>query len=293
MELQQLEYFQTVAEMLHITRAAEALSISQPALSRSISRLEKELGVPLFDRYGRSIVLNRYGQMFLKRVNSIIQELSAGKQEICDLLDPEYGEISLGFLHTLGVHVIPDLIGAFRSKYPNVKFLLHENNVQMLLAQMEAGDIDLCFATYKETKIPVKWTELWSEELFVIVPVNHRLAGCKSINLSEIADESFISFKEGYGLRIITDQLCKEAGIAPKIKFEGEEVSTIAGLVAAGLGVSLIPDSKEIDKSKISQISVQWPKCQRTIQMANVKERYLSPVIKLFKQFTLEYFKLV
>ncbi len=120
MEWNQLEYFQTVARVQHMTHASEILSISQPALSRSIARLEAELGVQLFERQGRSIILNSYGQLFLKRVNRIIKEFHEGKQELKDLLDPEYGMVSLGFLHTLGPEIIPNLIGAFRTHYPKV-----------------------------------------------------------------------------------------------------------------------------------------------------------------------------
>jgi DNA-binding transcriptional LysR family regulator len=291
MEWQQIEYFQVVATMQHMSRAAEVLSISQPALSRSISRLEDELGVPLFDRQKRSIILNQYGKLFLSRANKIIQELQDGKQEIQGLLDPEYGNISLGFLHTLGTHIIPDLIGSFRKKYPKIKFQLNQNNSQLIVKQLESGEIDLGFTTYRETKLQVKWFKLWNEELFAIVSKGHYLANYKSITLNQIADESFISFKEGYVLRTITDQLCKEAGFTPKILFEGEEVSTISGLVAAGLGVAIIPNPKGLDRSKISIISVKSPKCQRIIKMAWVEGRYLSPAVKLFRQFIMDYFK--
>ncbi|WP_027416751.1 LysR family transcriptional regulator [Aneurinibacillus terranovensis] len=291
MEWQQLEYFQTVARLQHMTHAAESLSISQPALSRSIARLESELGVPLFERQGRSIVLNRYGRLFLKRVNRIVKELQEGKQEIRDLLDPEYGEVSLGFLHTLGTHLIPDLIGAFRTHYPKVSFQLNQNKSLSLLEQLEAGEIDLCLVTPLETRLQIKWAKLWSEEVFIIVPAGHPIAGCESILLEELADEPFIFLKKGYGFRKITDRLCEEAGINPRVTFEGEEVHTIAGLVAAGLGIAFIPDIKELNWSKISRIRVEWPKCERVIGMAWVEGRYLSPAAKQFRQFVVDYFK--
>ena len=116
MEWQQLEYFQMLAKIQHMTKAAEQLSISQPALSRSIARLEDELGVPLFERQGRSIRLNRYGELFVKRVHNIMREYQAGLQEIQQIVDPNHGEVSLGFLHTLGTNVVPDLIRHFRKK---------------------------------------------------------------------------------------------------------------------------------------------------------------------------------
>jgi DNA-binding transcriptional LysR family regulator len=291
MEWQQLEYFQTLARMQHMTRAAETLSISQPALSRSIARLEEELGVPLFDRQGRSIILNRYGHLFFMRVNRILKEFQEAKQEIQDLIDPEHGEVSLGFLHTLGTNLIPDLIGSFRSLYPKINFQLRQNHSYWLLEQLRAGELDLCLLASMEPNLPIEWKRLWSEELFVIVPKGHRLAHRESIMLKEIADESFIFIKKGYALRITTDQLFQQAGITANITFEGEEVATVAGLVAAGLGVSLLPDLKGLDQSKLSKIRVRWPKCERVIGLAWVEGRYLSPAAKQFQQFVLDYFQ--
>lgn len=291
MEWQQLEYFQTLARMQHVTRAAESLSLSQPALSRSIARLEEELGVPLFERQGRTIMLNRYGQLLLKRVNRILKEWSDGKQELLDLVNPDYGEVSLGFLHTLGTSLIPDLIGAFRAQAPTVSFQLIQNHSYSLLEHLDAGELDLCLlAEPTETKLPIQWTPLWSEELFAIVPLGHRLAGADSIVLDELADESFIFLKKGYAMRRTTDQLFASIGVTPKITFEGEEAATVAGLVAAGLGVSLLPDLRGLEKSKIVQIRIRQPICQRVIGMALVSGRYLSPAAERFKQFALNHF---
>lgn len=291
MEWQQLEYFQTLARMQHVTRAAEALLISQPALSRSIARLEEELGVPLFERQGRSIKLNRYGELFLQRVNRMLKEFHEGKQELQDLVDPGHGEVSLGFLHTLGTNLIPDLIGAFRTHFPKINFQLRQNHTYWLLEQLKLGELDLCLLASMEPKPPIQWMELWREELFVIVPKGHRLAGCESITLQEVADESFICLKKGYALRMTTDQLFQQAGIAPAITFEGEEAATVAGLVAAGLGVSLLPDLKGVDQSKITKIRVRWPKCERVIGMAWVEDRYLSPAAKQFQRFVIDFFQ--
>src|SRR5579875_1786359 len=113
MEWHQIQYFQMVAETEHFTRAAEILSISQPALSRAISKLEEELGVQLFDRTGRNIVLNKYGKMFLQRVERSIQEIELGKQEIHDMIHPDHGTISLSFLHSLGISFIPGILKGF------------------------------------------------------------------------------------------------------------------------------------------------------------------------------------
>lgn len=290
MEWQQFEYFQTLARMQHVTHAAKALSISQSALSRSIARFEDEIGVPLFERQGRSIRLNQFGQIFLKHVNRILKEYSEGKQEIQDLLEPDQGQVSLGFLHTLSTNLVPDLIASFRTNYPKINFRLGQGPSHTLLKQLQLGAMDLCLISSMEMPPQIKWKKLWSEELFVIVPKGHKFADRKRIKLEEMAGESFIHLKKGYSLRITIEQLFKEAGITPMITFEGEEADTVAGLVSAGLGVSILPNLKGTDQSKITQIHIDSPRCLRTIGMAWVESRYLSPATQKFKQFVFDRF---
>ncbi|AKP78410.1 MULTISPECIES: LysR family transcriptional regulator [Priestia] len=290
MEWQQFKYFQTLARTQHMTRAAEELLITQPALSRSIARFEEEVGAPLFDRQGRSIILNQYGKVFLKRVDNIMKEFDKGQEEIQALLDPEKGQVSLGFLHTLSTDLIPDLIASFRSLYPKVNFQLRQSPSHVLLEQLELGELDLCLIAPMEEKSFIKWQHLWSEELFVIVPKNHRYADRECIALEEIAEESFIHLKEGFSLRLTFEQLFEESGRMPHIMFEGEEADTVAGLVGAGLGISILPDLHGIDQSKIVKIPLAKANCHRVIGLAWIEGRYLSPAVKQFRNFVLHKF---
>ncbi|AFQ59925.1 LysR family transcriptional regulator [Bacillus subtilis subsp. subtilis] len=290
MEWEQLEYFQTLARMQHVTKAAKSLSITQPALSRSIARLENHLGVPLFDRQGRSISLNQYGHIFLRRVQAMMKEYTEGKEEIQALLKPDQGVVSLGFLHTLGTTLVPDLIGSFQQEYPNISFQLKQNHSYWLLERLKSGDLDLCLLASIKPENPIQWIKLWSEELFVFVPNDHPLASRESITLNEIAGERFILLKKGYALRMTVDELFEKANIQPNIMFEGEEATTAAGFVAAGLGISILPDLKGLDQSKITKIRVSWPECQRVIGIAWIKGRFLSPVAETFKQYVISHF---
>ncbi|HEX3015237.1 MAG TPA: LysR family transcriptional regulator [Desulfobacteria bacterium] len=290
MDWQQLYYFQTVARLQHFTRAAEKLSISQPALSRSIARLEEDLGVPLFERQGRNVALNRYGRVFLKRVNRALQEISEGQREIQDLISPSHGSVALAFIHTLGTNLVPDLLRRFRKSYPNIAFQLSQNITRVILDQLINAEIDFCFCSPTVTEEGIHCIRLLTEELFVIVPREHRLANQGSIDLAEIADDPFIALKQEAGLREITDRLCRKAGFVPKITFEGEEVTTIAGLVAAKLGVAIIPQITGLDMTKVALLKVNKPVCRRAIGMAWVEGRYLSPAAQQFRQFTLDYF---
>ncbi len=290
MEWNQLEYFRKVANLQHITRAAQQLSLSQPALSRSIAKLEEELGFPLFHRQGKSIVLNHYGKIFLQHVERAMQEIAAGQQIIQDLLHPDHGTISLSFLHSLGSNMVPGLISKFRTSNPDIQFKLYQNATNFLLAQLDAGEVDLCLCAPVVTNDKIEWKPLFAEELFVIVPTDHPLANRNSIDLTELAGEAVVTFKKDYGLRVLTDHLFKEANLHPFITFEGEEIITVAGLVEAKLGIALIPHVFGLDNINVSFVPISKPKCQRIIGVAWTKDKYLSPAAQKFKQFVIDSF---
>lgn len=285
MEWHQIQYFQVVASTQHFTRAAELLSVSQPALSRSIAKLEEELGVKLFDRKGRNISLNQYGKMFLERVERSIKEIEMGVQEIQDSIHPDRGTISLSFLHSLGVSFVPKLVSSFQGEYPSVKFRLNQASSQHVLEQLDAGETEVALVSFDQDQAGIIRQPLLREELYLIVSIHHPLAKLDEIDLHLIKDEPFIAFKNGYGLRTITDQLCKEAEFIPQVVFEGDEIGTVAGLVAAKLGVSLVPDLTILDKSKVKLIRIIHPICERTIGIAWKEGRYISPVTKRFIEY--------
>jgi DNA-binding transcriptional LysR family regulator len=290
MEWEQLEYFQTLARIQHVTKAAETLSITQPALSRSIVRLENYLGVPLFDRQGRSITLNKYGERFLKRVDSIMKEFTEGREEIQSLLQPDQGEVSLGFLHTLGTTIVPNLIGAFKDQYPNVHFQLNQSHSNQLLDKLKSGELDLCLLASFPVESNIMWKPLWKEELFLFLPKHHVLATRQEITLNDIAHEPFVLMKEGFALRVTIDHIFEQVNITPNIVFEGEEAATIAGFVAAGLGVSILPDFKGLDQTNIAKVRISWPRFERTVGISWIEGKYLSPVAENFKQYIINQF---
>lgn len=290
MEWHQLQYFRLVAQLQHISRAAEQLSLSQPALSRSIAKLEEELGTPLFERQGKRILLNRPGKVFLEHVERALQEITEGKQAIQDLLDPDHGEVALAFLHSLGTHFVPGLVGSFRSSYPHVEFKLFQNSAMHLLGLLEAGKIDLLLSSPIVAGNGIEWSPLFTEDLFVIVPRSHRLADRSHISLGEIAADPIISFKKEYVLRVIADQLFAKVSANPAITFEGDEIMTVAGLVEAKLGVAIIPRVSGLDKANIVFLPIAEPCSQRTIGIAWGKNRYLSPAATKFRDFVIQSF---
>lgn len=285
MEWDQINYFQTVAKVQHMTRAAKQLSISQPALSRSIAKLEEELGVQLFDRKGRNVYLNRYGKMFLNRVEQSIKQIEIGKQEICDEIHPDSGTITLSFLPSLGVSIVPKILSSYQKIYSNVKFQLNQASNQQIIHQLKSREVDLALIIHFQDDKEVIYHPLLTEELFLIVSKDHWLAAYNEIDLKMVENEPFISFKDGYESQTIINHLCNKAGFSPVVVFEGEDIGTVSGLAGAKLGVSLVPDLQVLDKSKIKLIRVKSPICKREIAMAWLKDSYLSPVVDEFIQF--------
>src|SRR4029453_7533741 len=140
-----LESFRIAGRLQHVTRAAEELGTSQPALSRALARLQSDLGLPLFERVGRSLRLTRYGELFLARVERALAEIEEGRREVSDLTEPERGVVALGFLGTLGDKFIPDLVRRFNEAHPRVRFNFVQNNSAAIERELERGALDLVF----------------------------------------------------------------------------------------------------------------------------------------------------
>src|SRR5215475_6223711 len=138
-----LESFRVAGRLQHVTRAAQELGTSQPALSRALARLQADLGVPLFERVGRSLRLTRYGEVFLARVERALGEIEDGRRELLDLAEPERGTVSFGFLRTLGAKYIPDLVRRFTVAHPKVRFTFVQNNSAAIEGELERGELDL------------------------------------------------------------------------------------------------------------------------------------------------------
>lgn len=294
MELRQLQYFVKVARKQHVTQAAEELHIAQSAVSRQIHQLEDELGTQLFVQHGRNLHLTPAGKLFLKRVEPVLADLDRAVTELHELTNPDHGEIRIGFPHTLGIHLVPKLVSEFLSRYPHVRFKFKQGNYETLLNYVAQGEVDLALTS----PCPVKDSHvsgdlLLTEELFVVVPANHAFVGKESISLSELKDEPFVLFSEGYSLRNIVWNACVKAGFEPIIAFEGEETDTIRGLVAAGMGISLLPEMALTGQSDLMPVKIRIASdnVSRTIGIVQRKNAKLSVLTDTFRKFCLNYFE--
>ncbi|WP_406283193.1 LysR family transcriptional regulator [Embleya sp. NBC_00896] len=281
-----LVQFATVAREEHITRAAALLGIAQPTLSRTMARLEADVGVPLLARTGRGVVLTRQGHTLLGYVEQALGVLERGLDEVIEDAGPVRGKVAFGFLHTMGPEAVPGLLRAFRVDHPGIRFQLVQASASAMLERMRAGELDLCLTAPLPDAPDLAVRALDEQRMYLVVPTDHRLATRRRVRLAEAADEVFVCMEPGYGLRRITDALFAEAGFTPKVAFEGEEAETLRGLVAAGLGVALLP-APDSPRPGTVELAVTAPRAFRTIGLAWVPGRPETAPVRLFREFVL------
>ena len=235
------EWFLTLAELQHVTAAAQQLHIAQPTLTRMLARLERRLGVALFDRHGRRVSLSTYGRIFYEHARRAQSELDSARREIEDLSNPAAGEIRLGFLGSFGSIVVPRLIAGFTAVSPRVTFTLEEGAAESISDRVLAGFVDVGVVSPRPQEPTLAWRSLFRQRLGVAVPRDHRLMGVAAVSMTDLADEPFVAMHPGFGMRRLLDELCAAAQFQPRIVLESANLITTAGLVAAGLGISLTP----------------------------------------------------
>lgn len=287
MELLQLQYFRTVARMEHMTKASQELRIAQPALSKTIARLEEDVGVPLFDRRGRQIRLNTFGEVFLKKVETALAALEEGKKEVTELAGLEHGSIHLA---TSTLDLLSEPLGKFLSLHPEVNFRITQVSMEEMEDLAEVGKVDFGFTALPIERPDFNAMPVLNEDLYLAVSPGHRLAGRISVPLREVADEPFIGYKEGFLFQQLNDTFFRKAGITPNFVCRVDEPAAIASLVRAGLGVALVGGCGRGGDSPLTLISIETPVCQRNFQIFWHKKRYLSLAARKFLDFVVEYF---
>jgi DNA-binding transcriptional LysR family regulator len=273
-----------LAEERNVTRAAARLDIPQPTVSRWLATLGAELGTPIVRRDGRGIQLTRAGEYLAEAAGAALAVLSRGYRRALAEADPEQGEVVLAFLHTMGELRIPALLRGFRADHPKVRFSLLQGAKDEVLAHLRAGRVDLALTSPLPPAPEFDSVEVDQQELMVTVPAGHRLAGRSAIRVGELAQELFVGTKAGFGLRQLTDELCASAGFTPSYAFEGDEVDTLRGLVAAGLGVAILPTVEWVLPPNVVELSLR-PKASRSIGLAWIADRPLTPSVLAFRDF--------
>ena len=235
------EWFITLAELQNVTSAARQLHVAQPTLTRTLARLEQQLGVSLFDRNGRRLALNTYGRIFYEHARRAQLELGAAKRAIDDLTNPSVSEIRLAFLSSFGSTVVPRLIARFGELSPRVTFTLAEGAAESIGDDVQAGAADIGVVSPRPRKRTLAWRSLFRQRLGIAVPQGHRFSRAATVSMTDLADERFVTMHSGFGMRRLLDELCAAAQFRPRIGLEAPTLTTVTGLVAAGQGISLVP----------------------------------------------------
>lgn len=285
MNLQQLKYFKTIAEYEHYTKASEVLSAHQSSLSHAVQSLERELGVNLFVRSGRNVVLSQYGKMFLPHVARALEELEEGMAELRHAVDPDTGVVTIACFPSLA-EFVPDIIVRYISETNRVDARLRtgqEATYYALRERLLKGDVDLVFATDIDDARVGK-ALIGEQSYALLAPRGHRFAERASIDLHELDGEDFIAYSRDSQIRHRSDAYFKREGIRPRIKVETAQDVMIYGLVAAGRGVAVTPWPLSGAPYNVRLIPVEGLEKRRLYLLWN-KEAYMSPAAAQFRDF--------
>lgn len=230
-----------VAETGQTIAAADILQIPQSTVSRTLARLGRELGVPVVERRGRALQLTAAGRALVPHAAVALTAAAAGVDEVRSLESGARGVITLAFQNTLGERVVPALVKTFLTDHPGIRFDLIQTSRPRCLEAVTDGTAEVALVSPLADQPGLATLRLHTEPLMLVVPTGHRLATHQRVALSDVADETFISMKRGYGMRTYLEDLAAAAGFTPTIGFEGDDLATVRGLVSAGLGVSLAP----------------------------------------------------
>ena len=254
METDVLRWFQQVAEGVTVTEVSELEMVTQSGVSRALARLEAQVGTPLLERSGRTLRLTRAGAVFKPHADRLLTELRGGLDAVAQFVSPETGTVVVAFQQSLGSWLVPDLLGSFRAAHPGVGFRLTHARDELHGLPLDGGAADLeigtrRFRTGPEATRPgdlaVRTLRIGNEPLRLAIPASHPLADLGAseagIDLAAAAAEPFVGLRATSALRKLGDDLCAEAGFRPMIVFEGDDLSNVRGLVAAGLGVAIVP----------------------------------------------------
>lgn len=290
MELLQLQYFQKVAKLESITKAAKELHIAQPSLSKTISRLEEQVGAELFDRTGKRIRLNETGRKFLLRVEKCLQELEDGIKEARDSAEQHEEQVTVG---TATAKLLPGLIRDYLTENPKVRFrFLQVTNHEDLWRKLQQDEIDICISSLPLQGKGICSSPLTIEKIYLAVSKNHRFADKKEIRLREIENEPLIHYTAECGLREIIGKFCEAAEFTPHITCECTTPEVTCSLIEAGMGVAFLPEClSDVEYARrLVWIPVTQPELKRTIWISWSKGRYLSKAAVRFREFVFHYF---
>jgi DNA-binding transcriptional LysR family regulator len=294
-ELRHLRYFIAVAEELHFGRAADRLHMAQPPLSQQIRQLEAKLGFQLFHRTKRSVELTEAGQVFLEDCRKIFRQLDQAVRTGQQASRGEMGQLAIAFVSSAAYNILPPILQAFRAAMPQVQLELHELTTDQQVRWMQDGRIDVGFVRPPVEDEQLQLMTIFREPLVVALPIAHPLTEQPQVSLAALASEPFILFPRPLapGLYDQIISLCQQAEFSPNVVQEAIQMQTIVSLVAADIGIAIVPVSLQnlqrtgvvykrlIEPTPQAAIALTW----RTQDPSPTVQRFLEVVKQVAQQW--------
>ncbi|MCR1934906.1 selenium metabolism-associated LysR family transcriptional regulator [Clostridium tepidum] len=291
MNERKLRIFYEVAEKLNMTEVAEKLYISQPAVSQTILELENELGVKLFDRINRRLYLTNEGEIFLNYVRRILNMYDDSIRSLKDINNLKTGKLKIGASTTIGIYILPDIIGKFSKEYKGIDISIAIENTKLISNMILDNSIDLAFVegpVYNEEIIKENFCD---DELVFITSSEHQWSNKDYISIDEIQKEKIIMREMGSGTREVFESYMTSNNVNYNIAFELGNTEAIKKAVEAGLGISCISKrciKNELNNNKLSQTKLKEFQIKRNFILIYHKDKFLSKLLKTFIKFALE-----
>lgn len=284
MEFDQLRYFLRVAELASFTRAAEDLGISQPALSRSIQKLEEELGQPVFERKARSVSLTDAGTLLEARAQQVLSILEDTKAEITD--DGQSGRVRIGAIPTIAPYFLPEVLRQFSKEFPKATLIVQENTTEALLRSCTQGEIDLAILALPVQAKYLEVEELFEEELLLVLPPEHPLVDKGKIRLSDVEPYPFVLLDEAHCLSDNIVSFCRQRSFQPVAVERTSQLAMVQELVSLSHGVSMIPAmARQVDQSdRRVYRSFTGRRPTRTVAVVWNPHRFQSRLLRAFRK---------
>ncbi|MBB6142448.1 DNA-binding transcriptional LysR family regulator [Silvibacterium bohemicum] len=244
MELKQLRSFIAVARALNFSQAARDLHLSQPALSAQIKALEEDIGTLLLERNRRTVRLTRAGESLLADADVLLQSAEAARVRTLKIASGEAGHLRIAFVASATAELVPAIVLAFRSRYPSVTLELKNLPTVRQVEALEAHGLDVGFVRLPLTAPALSLTPLHSEPFALAISKSHRLANAKNLSIAQFANEPFVAYGQSWAPEFYQDWtgICRNAGFTPVVVQETAEMDTALALVAAGMGVAILPE---------------------------------------------------
>jgi LysR family hydrogen peroxide-inducible transcriptional activator len=241
MELHQLRYFVAVADEGNFSRAAAKVRVAQPSLSQQIRKLEAEMGQPLFDRLPRSVVLTEAGRCLLDYARQILASIGDARRCVDELKGKIAGDVAVGAIPTIAPYVLPQLVVTFQKHYPDVTLHIVEDVTAGITQRIETGELDVALASTCQNSPTLRVDHLASEPLLALVPEGHPLAKQTMVSFDDLKSQRFLLLHEMHCLSQQVHHLLESRRLLPEVALAGSQLSTIANMVAAGIGLSIVP----------------------------------------------------